>query len=149
MRAKEIARILIKAFKNGGKVLICGNGGSAAEAQHFSTELMVKHKLFRKPLPAISLNTDTSLLTAHANDFDFETIFSRQVEALAKPEDVVIGISSSGKSKNVNLALKEARKQGAAVIDFPREGKGTTQVQEFQLKLIHQICEIVEREMFT
>jgi len=101
-----LAKPLIECFDRGGKVLICGNGGSAAHAQHFAAELMVRYKKDRHPLPAIALTTDTSVLTAIANDFGFEHVFSRQIEALANGNDLLVTFSISGESPNIKKALE-------------------------------------------
>ena len=98
-----------KCVKKGGTVYWMGNGGSAADAQHYAAELMVRYRLNRKPIKSIALTTDTSLITAHSNDFEFETVFSRQVEALASSDDVFIGISTSGNSENIKLAMQTAK----------------------------------------
>src|SRR3990167_238085 len=139
MLAKKIAQDLIKCFDNGNKLLICGNGGSAAESQHFAAELVGKLIFKRKPLPAIALTTDTSILTAISNDFQFYYVFGRQVEALGKEGDILIGISTSGDSMNINVALNTAENMGMQAIEFPRRGKNTQKIQEYQLKLIHNI----------
>ena len=102
---------IIKALKKGNKIILFGNGGSASDAQHIAAELVVKYKKKRKSIPAISLSTDTSVLTAIGNDFTFNEIFSRQIESIGKPGDIAIGISTSGKSKNVINALKLAKKK--------------------------------------
>ena len=107
-RIGEVVNVIIKAFQKGKKILIFGNGGSAADAQHIAGEFVGRFKRERKALPAVALSTDTSILTCIANDYDYESVFSRQVEALAKPGDVLIGISTSGSSPNVVEALKTA-----------------------------------------
>lgn len=144
MDAKAIADILINAFKSGNKLLICGNGGSAAQAQHFAGELVGKYTRWHKALPAIALTTDTSILTAMGNDLGQQTIFARQVEALGKPGDVLITISTSGKSVNLLNAAAIARNHSIIVIDLPRQGKETPRIQEYQLRVIHDICQYVE-----
>jgi D-sedoheptulose 7-phosphate isomerase len=146
MTAQSIADILVKCFNNGGKTLICGNGGSAGESQHFAGELISKLYIWRKPLPAISLTTDTSVITAIGNDLGFDQIFARQVEALGKRKDVLIVLSTSGKSPNCLNAIDVALEKGMIVVDFPRKGKDTPEIQENQLKLIHKVCELVENE---
>ena len=126
--------------------MIIGNGGSAAEAQHFSAELVGWYDDFehiREPLPALALTTDTSIITAIANDKTFEDVFARQIRALGKEGDIVIGLSTSGKSKNILYAYKWAKMLDIEVIDFPRKGKGTAQIQENQLKMIHKVCSLV------
>ena len=123
-----------------------GNGGSAAESQHFAAELVGWYDDFnhiREPLPALSLTTDTSAITAISNDKGFEDIFARQVRALGKKGDILIGISTSGKSKNILYAYKRAKMLGIETLDFPRKGNNTAQIQEYQLKLIHQICSLI------
>ncbi len=112
-RAIEICK---RALSDGKKILICGNGGSASDAQHFSAELVVRFRNNRRPVPAIALTTDTSILTAGANDFGYETVFMRQVSALGREGDVLIGISTSGRSKNVLLALEEGKRIGMKII---------------------------------
>ncbi len=154
-----------KALRGGRKVLIMGNGGSAAEAQHFAAEFVGRFLLERKALPAIALSTDTSILTAVGNDYGFDEIFRRQVEALAAEGDVVIGISTSGNSPNVRLALEAAREIGCHTVGLlGRDGgviaslvdidltvpvKETPFVQEAHLAIVHLICDLVEKELFA
>ena len=146
MTHAEVAKELIKCFKRGNKTLICGNGGSAAESQHFAAELVGKLNTRRRPLPAISLTTDTSILTAVANDFNFYYVFARQVEALGKKGDILITISTSGHSTNVNVAAMAALRQKMEVIELPRKGRNSQRIQEIQLRFIHDVCQIVEDE---
>lgn len=146
MSAKHIAQQIIKCFKRGGKLLIFGNGGSASMSQHWAAEFINKFEHERDPLPAIALTTDTSILTSISNDYSSDVIFTKQVWALAKPEDIVIGISTSGKSANVISGLEAAKHNDAETIDLPRKGKTTAKVQEYQLKLMHDITRIVEKE---
>ena len=108
---KNFLNFVIKTLKKGNKIILFGNGGSASDAQHIAAELVVKYKKKRKSIPAISLSTDTSALTAIGNDFSFNEIFSRQLESIGKPGDIAIGITTSGKSKNVINALKLAKKK--------------------------------------
>ena len=152
-----------KAIRAGGKILLFGNGGSAADAQHLATELVVRYKKNRPTIAAIALTTDTSLLTAAANDLGYDTIFSRQIEALAKVEDVVIGISTSGNSENVVRAFTEARRLGVATVAFTGQGGGklaamtdvliavpsseTARIQEMHILLGHVLCEALEIEL--
>jgi D-sedoheptulose 7-phosphate isomerase len=164
--AGEIERsvnLIIKSYRAGGKVILLGNGGSAADAQHLAAELMGRFKLTRAALPAIALTTNTSILTALTNDYGYETVFSRQIEALASDRDVVIGISTSGESTNVIEALKAARQKGAGTIALTgRSGGGlarvadvalavpsddTPRIQEAHITIGHIICELVEREL--
>lgn len=133
---KNISEAIIRCFERGGKLLVFGNGGSAAESSHFAAEFIGIY------LPAIALN-DPAVLTSLANDFDYDLVFSKQIIALGKPGDLAIGISSSGKSDNVLIALEEARELELEVIDWPRIGKGTAQIQENQLRLIHEVFEQV------
>ncbi len=108
--------LLIKTLKQGGKLLLCGNGGSAADCQHIAAEFVVRYEKKRQALAAIALTTDSSILTAHANDFDFETVFSRQVEAIANEKDCLIAISTSGNSKNILKAVHAAKLKGMTVV---------------------------------
>jgi D-sedoheptulose 7-phosphate isomerase len=156
------SQLCIDCLKNGGKILLFGNGGSAADAQHIAAELVGRFKVDRKGLPAIALTTDTSALTSIGNDFGYEHIFSRQVDALANKKDVVIGISTSGKSSNVNSALKVASKLNCTTIGFSGRGGGemnnicdlnlvipsmeTPRIQESHIIIGHVICHIIDQE---
>ena len=111
-----VADAVSKSLKAGGKVLICGNGGSAADAQHIAAELVGRYRLERRPLPALALTTDTSALTAIGNDYGFEGIFARQLDALAQPGDAAVGISTSGNSPNVLSAIMTARSRGCVTV---------------------------------
>jgi D-sedoheptulose 7-phosphate isomerase len=155
-----IAQAWVDALKNGKKVLFFGNGGSAADAQHLAAELCVRYRLNRRALAGLALTTDTSVLTAHSNDYGFETVFARQVEALAQPGDVVVGISTSGTSRNVVAGLKAARDVGCVVVSFTAENGAdcaalahhaycvptpvTAYAQECHLLAGHVLCEYVE-----
>ena len=108
--------LLINTVRQGGKILLCGNGGSAADCQHIAAELVVRYEKKRQAMAAIALTTDSSILTAHANDYDFETVFSRQIEALGNDKDCLIAISTSGKSKNILRAVESAKSKGMMVI---------------------------------
>lgn len=151
----------LTALRGGRKIIFFGNGGSAADAQHLAAELVVRYRINRRALPSIALTTDTSILTAHSNDFGFETVFARQVEALAQPGDVAIGISTSGTSKNVLAGLQAANAAGCVTIAFTGE-KGadcaaeaklsfkapsciTARVQECHLLIGHLLCDVVEQ----
>jgi D-sedoheptulose 7-phosphate isomerase len=152
--------LLIERFTAGGKLLVCGNGGSAADAMHICAELVGRFLRDRRAIPAIALGANQAILTALGNDYSYESIFSRQVEALAKPGDVVWGISTSGNSKNVVEALRAARALGAATIGMTGEGGGaiaqyadvlldvplsaTPRIQEIHVVTYHVICEAVE-----
>jgi D-sedoheptulose 7-phosphate isomerase len=156
---------LVEAFTRGGKLLVMGNGGSAADAQHFVAELVGRFKMERRALPAIALSTDTSILTAIGNDYGFDKVFSRQVEALATTGDLVVGISTSGNSANVLQALQLAREMGCQTIGFLGKDGGsikdvcdlslivstddTPRVQEGHITIIHIICDLLEKTMFT
>jgi len=163
----DIVRVidaLAEALGSGGKVLLMGNGGSAADAQHFAAELVGRFLLERKALPAIALSTDTSILTAVGNDYGFDDVFRRQVEALASPGDVVIWISTSGNSPNVFRAVEAAREIGcktmallgkdggviAPIVDIPVivPVSHTPHIQECHLTIIHLICDLLERKLF-
>ena len=118
---KKFLNFVIKTLKKGNKIILFGNGGSASDAQHIAAELVVKYKKKRKSIPAISLSTDTSALTAIGNDFSFNEIFSRQIESIGKPGDIAIGITTSGKSKNVINALKLAKKKKINICYFNKK----------------------------
>jgi phosphoheptose isomerase len=149
-----------QCLRNGGKLLICGNGGSAADSAHIATEFTCRFKEDRRPYPAMALSTDGGLLTAIGNDYGFQEIFSRQVWAFAKPGDVLIALSTSGKSRNVLSAIEEARRHqmksiaflgkgggftaGAADIDLIVNSDSTARIQEAHKFLLHVLCEIVE-----
>ena len=155
---------IITCFENGNKIIIFGNGGSAADSQHFAAEFIGRFLLERQSLPAISLTTDTSILTSLGNDYSFDNIFSRQCESLVEKNDIVFGISTSGKSLNVINGIKTAKNQGAITIALLGSGGGnlsqivdipiiipsnsTPRIQESHRIILHIICEIVE-EYFT
>jgi D-sedoheptulose 7-phosphate isomerase len=159
------AKFCIDCLNSDGKILIFGNGGSAADAQHFAAELVGRYKSNRKGLAAIALTTDTSSLTSIGNDFGFNHIFERQVEALAKKGDVLIGISTSGKSKNVTNALKLGSNLGFVTIGLTGKDGGemnqvcdinliapsedTPRIQEIHILIIHIICQIIDRHFST
>jgi len=158
-----IAERYAAALQAGGTLLFAGNGGSAADAQHIATEYVVRYRASRPGLRAIALTTDTSLLTAAANDMGFDEVFARQVEALARPGDVLVLHSTSGESPNTVRAAQSARARGVTVIAFLGKGGGplreladlalvipsddTARIQEIHLALEHVICEIVEERM--
>ncbi len=159
----KLAEILNDCLKKGGKVLLCGNGGSAADAQHIAGELVVRLRSDskRKALPAIALTVNPSILTAAANDFGFEKVFSRQVEALGKKGDCLLALSTSGESSNVNLAIKTARKIGMKTLALSGKKGGemsriadysiivpsseTQRIQEVHLLIGHIVCDLIER----
>lgn len=158
------ARTLVDAFRSGHKLLACGNGGSAADAQHIVGELVCKLTMERAALPAIALTTNASILTATSNDYAYDQVFVRQVEALAQPGDVLIAISTSGRSVSVNQAVELARTRGAHTVAFTGCDGGelaqlcdvaivvpsasTQHIQEAHIAIGHVLCEIVERELF-
>jgi D-sedoheptulose 7-phosphate isomerase len=151
---------MVEAVRGGAKVLICGNGGSAADSQHIATELGVRFLRERKPIPAIALTVDSSVLTAAANDLGFERVFARQVEALGRPGDVLLAISTSGTSANVVRAVEAGREGGLVTIALTGEGGGdladladhcvavpsgyTPRIQEAHLVIEHLLCEALE-----
>ena len=158
----KIAETIAEAIRSGKKILLFGNGGSAADAQHVAAELVGRFLMDRKPLPAIALTTDTSILTAVGNDYGYENVFARQVEALTEPGDVVAGISTSGNSPNVLKALEAGRRLGAITVGFTGGSGGgmvplcdicfiaptdkTPRMQELHISAWHAICELVECE---
>ena len=163
-RISECSDILVETLQNGGKLLVCGNGGSAADAQHIAAEFTGRYERERRALPAIALTTDTSALTAVSNDFGFERVFARQVEALAQPGDCLVAISTSGNSANVIAAVMAARSAGCSVIGLTgSSGKKlaslcdacilvpserTARIQEAHITIAHIWCEMVD-ETFT
>lgn len=160
----EATRLIIDAFKKGKKLILFGNGGSAADAQHIACELVGQFGKERKALPAIALSTNTSNLTAIGNDYGFEAIFSRQMEALASRGDVALGISTSGKSPNVLEAFKVAKERGLKTIAFSGKGGGSlknladicitipsdniARIQEVHITIGHIMCLLIEEELF-
>jgi D-sedoheptulose 7-phosphate isomerase len=152
----------VDALANGGKVLLMGNGGSAADAQHIAAELVGRYLCERKGLPSIALTTDTSILTAVGNDYGFDAVFSRQVEALAQPQDIVVGYSTSGNSTNVCAAMKAAKEIGCYTVALTGEGGGellalvdscirvpsssTPRIQEVHAFIGHMLCAIVDQQ---
>ena len=162
--AAAMAARIAAALRAGRKVLVCGNGGSAADAQHFAGEMVGRFKLRgRAALPVLAITTDTTVLTCVANDFAYDEVFSRQVEAFARPGDLVLGISTSGRSPNVLRALTAARDRGATPLALVGGDGGpiaaaaelalvvpsddTARIQECHITVIHAICELVEAEI--
>ncbi len=160
----DVAKLLAEVFKKGGKLLVFGNGGSAADAQHLAGELVNRFKKERKPLAAIALTTDTSVLTAISNDYDYSLVFAKQIEALGKKGDVALGISTSGNSPNVLKALEVAKDLGLYTVGLSGgEGgkmkglcdylilvpsKETPRIQEGHLLFLHLVSELVEEILF-
>jgi D-sedoheptulose 7-phosphate isomerase len=161
----EVTNLMVRQFRAGKKLLICGNGGSASDSQHIAAEFVGRFQLNREALPAIALSTNTSILTAVGNDYSFDVIFSRQVEALGQSGDIVWGLSTSGKSSNVLHALKRAKDMGLITVGMAgNQGgllqefadyslfvaeKNTPYIQEIHLITYHQICEQVEAKLFA
>ena len=158
----EMGMRLRSCLLAGGKILLLGNGGSAADCQHIAAEIVGRYKRARRGLPAIALTTDTSILTAVGNDYGFEHVFSRQVEALCTPKDVVIGLSTSGNSPNVLAAIHTARQIGAFTIGLTGGGGGklaqccdlslvvasndTPRIQEAHILVGHMLCDLIDAE---
>ena len=152
----KATEIIVTCLKNGGRILICGNGGSAADSQHFAAELSGRYKTERTPLAGIALTTDTSALTAIGNDYGYDEVFARQCGAIGRKGDVLVGISTSGNSKNVLNAFEVAKKIGMRTIGFSGKGGGTmneacelnlvvpsddtARIQEMHILIIHTIC---------
>jgi D-sedoheptulose 7-phosphate isomerase len=159
------AQICINCLRNNGKIIIMGNGGSAADAQHIAAELVGRYKIERKGLPAIAITTDSSSITSIANDYGFDHIFDRQTEAIANANDVVIGISTGGTSKNVVNALRVANGLGCKTIGFSGKDGGdfnslcdinliiksndTPRIQELHIIIGHILCHLIELELST
>jgi D-sedoheptulose 7-phosphate isomerase len=167
-RAQEVINIgntLIRALKEKNKILICGNGGSAADAQHFAGELTGRFETNRQPLAAIAITTDTTALTAIGNDFSFDSVFARQVEAIGQKGDILIGISTSGNSKNVIKAVEVSKSIGMTSIGFLGknggdllnmtdmhflvEGTSTARIQEGHILLIHLLCYMIDKSFHS
>jgi D-sedoheptulose 7-phosphate isomerase len=160
---QQVADWLIETLRRGGKILLCGNGGSAADAQHVAAEFVGRFARERKAWPAIALTTNTSTLTAISNDYSFDRVFSRQVEAFAAKGDVIVGISTSGNSANVLEAMKTARELGCLTIGFTGQNGGllketvvvclcapsnvTARIQEAHILVWHIVCELVEQAL--
>ncbi len=161
---EKAARMMIDALKAGNKILFFGNGGSAADSQHLAAELIGRYRKDRKSLPAISLTTDTSILTAVSNDYGFETVFARQVEGLARSGDIAFGISTSGNSRNVIEGLEKAKELGCKTIGLLGCDGGriaevtdvsiivpcrtTPRIQESHITIGHILCQLIENEIF-
>jgi len=161
------ATLMANALRNGGKALACGNGGSAADSQHFAAELINRFERERVPLAAVALTTDTSTLTSIANDYSYEQIFAKQVRALGRKGDVLLAISTSGNSKNVIAAMNEAREIGMPAVGLTGNGGGkmaallgpqdvhlcvphkvTARIQEVHLLVLHCLCDLIDQDLF-
>lgn len=162
-RIAAVVRLCMEAFRRGNKILVAGNGGSAADAQHLASELVARFEFDRPGLPAIALTTDTSALTAIGNDYGYEFLFSRQVEALARPGDLFFGITTSGNSKNVLKAMDAAARLGVTRIALCGSGgrvheiaehvlaapsTHTPRIQECHILIIHILCALLEENLF-
>ncbi|MBV2123212.1 MAG: phosphoheptose isomerase [Candidatus Thiodiazotropha sp. (ex Ctena orbiculata)] len=162
----EAARLVFDRLLEGNKILSCGNGGSAGDAQHFSSEMLNRYERERPGLPAIALTTDSSTVTSISNDYDFSLIFSRQVEALGQPNDLLLAISTSGNSSNVNHAVQSAHEREMAVVALTGKDGGelakllapgdveirvpssvTARIQEVHLLIIHCLCDLVDQQL--
>ena len=160
---EAVAERLIACYRNGGKLLVMGNGGSAADAQHFAAEMVGRYRRERRALPAVALTVDPSAVTAIANDYGYEEVFARQVRAHARQGDVVIGISTSGNSENICRAFTAAREAGATTVALGGGGGGrmrgladlvilapsavTPRIQECHITVIHVLCDLVEESV--
>ncbi len=161
------ARLMADALRRGGKVMACGNGGSAADSQHFAAELLNRFERERSPLAAIALTTDTSTLTSIANDYSYELVFAKQVQALGRAGDVLLAISTSGESPNVKAAIRAAHERGVRVVALTGKGGGsiagqltsadihlcvpaerTARIQEVHLLAIHCLCDGIDTLIF-
>lgn len=165
-KIEQIGLMLANSIKNGGKIMFCGNGGSAADSQHLAAELVVRlRSTFQRPaIPALALTVDTSILTAGGNDFGFDYVFSRQIEAFGNQGDVLIAISTSGNSENIVQAIIEAKKKNIKVIGMLGGNGGkikelcdevliissttTARIQESHIMVGHLLCEIIEEELY-
>lgn len=159
----DASELAVETLKNGNKILLCGNGGSAADAQHIAAELTGRYKTERRGLPGIALTTDTSALTAIGNDYGYDRVFDRQVESLANKGDLIIGISTSGNSGNVISALKVGKELGCKTLGFTGKNGGamneicdinlvvpsnnTPRIQEMHILFGHTICQIIDNEL--
>jgi len=162
---RSVSKLIVETYRHGGRVLVCGNGGSAADSQHFVAELVGRFAYDRAPLEAHALTTNTSIVTAVSNDYGYEDVFARQVDAMGKPGDVLVGISTSGRSGNVTKALRLGRKLGMKTVSLVGDdandmgdhsdyiirapGRVTARIQELHILAIHMICDLVERALFT
>jgi D-sedoheptulose 7-phosphate isomerase len=161
---EKIVSLVLEALKNNKKLLICGNGGSAAESQHFAAELVGRFKMNRKGIPAVALTTDTAIITALGNDFGFDSIFAKQLEALGRKGDVLCCLSTSGTSDNLIMASLRAKEQNIPTVSLLGKDGGkmkeiseisimvpsqdTARIQEVHLIIIHIICEMIEKKLF-
>jgi len=163
-RITKLSLDIVDCYNNGGKVLFCGNGGSAADAQHLAAELSGRYYYDRPPLSSEALHVNTSYLTAVANDYSYDEVYARLIKAIGKPEDFLIGLSTSGNSKNVVKALEVANNLGMTTVGFTGQNGGamkdicqelfaipsndTPRIQECHMLIGHSVCEIVESQLF-
>lgn len=164
----QAARLMVDCLRAGGKILSCGNGGSAADAQHFAAELLNRFEIERPPLAAIALTTDTSTLTSIANDYCYDEVFVKQVRALGCPQDVLLAISTSGNSANVNLAVTAAQSQGLRIVAMSGKDGGhlrgllkaddvelcvasssTARIQETHILILHCLCDLIDQHLLA
>lgn len=164
---EQAARLMVNSIDNDCKIISCGNGGSAADAQHFSAELLNRYQIDRPPLPAIAITTDTSTLTSIGNDFSYDLVFSKQIEALGKEGDILLAISTSGNSSNIIEAVKVAQEKGIIVVALTGKDGGdlakvlqekdieirvpsqvTARIQEVHILVIHCLCALIDTELF-
>ena len=164
-KIEQVAEICVNAFRNGSKVMACGNGGSASDAQHLVGELVGRYKIERDGIPAIALNSNVAVMTALGNDYNYDYIFSKQVKALGSTGDVLFGISTSGNSANIIRAFEQAKKQGIYTVSLTGSKGGrlkdisdcninvpsddTPRIQEAHILVIHTVCGLVERELYN
>jgi D-sedoheptulose 7-phosphate isomerase len=161
VKLMRLVEMIERSIRRGGKILLCGNGGSAADAQHIATEFVVRQRKNRRAIPAIALTTDASILTAIGNDLRFERIFARQIEALGKRGDVAMFLSTSGRSRNILLAAREAKRRGLTTVGFSGKGgtlarlvdlpiaiasKKAEHIQEAYLVMLHSVALAVEEQ---
>ncbi len=160
---ERIAELCADALKNGHKIMFCGNGGSAADSQHLAAELVGRYKMNRPAMNALALTVDTSILTAVGNDYGYDTVFRRQVEGVGQSGDVLVGLSTSGNSRNIVLAFELAKEKGITTVALTGQGGGamkeladyciavpsgaTNNIQEMHIAVGHLICELVERDI--
>lgn len=165
MVIEEVSRICIEAYEKGNKIMVCGNGGSASDAQHMAGELVGRYKLERAGIPALALNANTAVMTALGNDYDYDSIFAKQVVALGKKKDILFVISTSGNSGNTVLACEAAKKMGITTVALTGSSGGklkelcdyiinvpsdnTPRIQEMHILVIHSICGLIEKELYS
>jgi len=161
---EQVTKVIVEAFRNGNKVLFCGNGGSAADAQHLAAEFSGRFYSDRNPLPSEALHCNTSYLTAVANDYGYDVVYSRMIKGIGRPGDVLLGLSTSGNSKNIVKAIEQASELGMISVSLTGSTGGamkdisnylinvpsndTPRIQESHITIGHIICELVERELF-